>query len=320
VLRDRGKLRRRATLAVVAALATAGGLVAAVTGAAAPPSITIDVTASPSPNVAVGSDVLLSIVITNTGNGTGTGGIFTLQAPAGATVKDASSPDALCVHEAGGVVCTGFPNLGSGDTASVQVLVTAPSTAGEMVFEDPTSAPPVHLISYSVDSANDPNAGKKDIFFPAPLSLGVRGDLQKFVGGCLADGAQLATSGALSSNNPTVTSTEVVGAGGVCTPYTIEEVNVPANSNIGCPPNAKCKMSQYVDVLFPDPEGGDPVAITVNTISSRGSTVYANDVPVPKCPRKGTLTEGKCVLENTSLPGGGSTFTVLVFSDIRLRT
>jgi hypothetical protein len=198
------------------------------------------------------------------------------------------------------------------------VLVTAPSTVGTMVFEDPTSVPPVHLISFSVDSANDPNSGKKDIFFPAPFSLGVRGDLEKFVGGCLADGAQLATSGALSANNPTITSTEVVGAGGVCTPYTIEEVNVPPKSNLGCPPNAKCKMSQYVDVLFPDPEGGDPVSITVASISPKG-TVYANDVAVPKCPRRGTLTEGKCVLENTSLPSGGSTFTVLVFSDIRLR-
>ena len=318
MLRDRGKLWRRASLAVLAALATAVGLLVAVTGAAAPPSITVDVTASPSPDVAIGSDVLLSIVITNTGNGTGTNGIFKLQAPAGATIKDASSPDALCVREDDEVVCTGFPNLGSGDTVSVQVLVTAPSTVGEMVFEDPASVPPVHLISFSVDSANDPNDGKLDVFFPEPLSLGVRGDLEKFVGGCLADGAELATSGTLSANNPTVTSTEVVGTGDVCTPYTIEEVNVPPNSNIGCPPNANCKMSQYVDVLFPDPEG-DPVPITVQTISAKGKTVYADEVAVPKCPRKGTLTEGKCVLSITSLPGGGSAFTVLVFSDIRLR-
>lgn len=314
MLRDRGKLRRRATLAVLAALATAGGLVVAVTGAAAPPSITIDVTASPSPDVAVGSDLLVSAVITNSG-ATATHVVYRLQAPAGATIEEVS-PDALCtVTPAGDEAVCNLPNLGTGDITSVDVLLTAPSAVGDMVFEDPDADPPVHLISVTVDesvSDNDPNGGKTDTFFPAPLSVGVRDDVEEFVGGCLADGVTLKTGGTLSGSNPVITRTQVVGGDGLCTPYTIEEVS----SGDGCPPGANCKMPQYVDVLFPDPD--NPVTIIVQTIA-KVKTVYADGVLVPKCPRRGTISEGKCLVGIKSLPGGGSEFTVFVKSDIRLK-
>ena len=248
MLRDRGKLRRRATLAVLAALATAGALVVAVTGAAAPAAITIDVTASPYPEVAAGGPVLLSAVITNTGGGMATHVVYKLQAPAGSTVLQASSPDGTCTVTAAEAVCN-LANMGSGDVATVEAQVTAAA-----VFDQ---------ISVTIDeNANDsdPNGGKTDTFFAPAVSLIVRTDTEEFVGGCLADGVTLKTGGTLSGSNPVITRTQVVGGDGLCTPYTIEEVS----SGDGCPPGANCKMPQYVDVLFPDPD--NPVTIIVQTI------------------------------------------------------
>jgi hypothetical protein len=278
-------------------------LVAAVTGFAAPAIITIDVTASP-PQVAPGSDVEIHADITNTGNGTATHVTFKLQAPTGVVVQEAESPNGSCVVTAAQAVCN-LANLPSGGQATVDLRVTTPTTAGTLLFDQ---------ISVQVDendNDNDENDGKTDTFFADGLSVALNAD-PDFTGGCYEDGAALATSGTLSGTNPVITRTSVVGGDGLCTPYVIQEVT----SGDGCPPNANCKMPQYVDVLFPDPE--DPVTIVVQTIV-KVKTVYADGVLVPNCPRRGTITEGKCLVSIKSLPRGGSEFTVFVASDIRLK-
>ena len=174
---------------------------------------------------------------------------------------------------------------------------------------------------YSERDNDDPNSGgKTDTFFPsAPLSVGVRDDLD-FAGGCFDDGAALTTDqgGGLSSANPVITTTQVVGEEGLCTSYTIEEVDDPSTSTAACPPGANCKMPQYVDVLFPTPEPGSPVSITIRTIV-KTRTIYVDGLQVAKCPRRGEIAQGKCVKSIRSLPGGGTEFTLVVASDIRIK-
>lgn len=315
-------MRRRSTrlaLAAAALVTIATTLVVTVSGSATPPAVTLDVTASPA-QVGIGSDVLLHAVITNTGGGTGTHVTYRVEAPSGAAVKEASSPDGACTVAAAEAVCY-LANLDAGAVATADVRVTAPDAAGTMVFEDPGAH--VHLIAVAVDERDNDNpgsGGKTDTFFPsAPLPVGVRDDLD-FAGGCLDDGAALTTDqgAGLSSTNPVITATQVVGAGGLCTSYTIEEVDDPPTSTAACPPGANCKMPQYVDVLFPTPEPGKPVSITIRTIA-KTRTVYVDGAQVAKCPRRGTITEGKCLQRIRSLPGGGTEFTLLVASDIRIK-
>lgn len=311
----------RLGLALAALVATAAALVTAVSVSAAPPDIALDVTAS-SPQVGAGNDVLLHAVVTNTGDGTATHVLYRVEAPAGALVKEASSPDGPCIVLPAEAVCS-LANLGAGGVATADVRVTAPDAAGTMVFEDPNGLPPVHLISVSVDEVDNDtpgSGGKTDTFFPsAPLSVGVRDDLD-FAGGCLDDGAALTTDQGvgLSAANPVITTTEVVGTDGLCTSYTIEEVDDPPTSTSACPPGANCSMPQYVDVLFPTPEPGNRVSITVQT-TVKTKTIYVDGARVAKCPRRGTITEGKCVKSIRSLPGGGTEFTLLVASDIRIK-
>jgi hypothetical protein len=311
----------RSGLALLALVATAGALVTAVSLSAAPPEVALDVTAS-SPQVGAGNDVLLHAVITNTGNGTATHVIYRVEAPSGGVVKEASSPNGSCSVMATAAVCS-LMNLGAGGVATADVRVTAPDAAGTMVFEDPSLFPSVHLVSVSVDEVGNDNpgsGGKTDTFFPsAPLSVVVRDDLD-FAGGCFDDGATLTTGqgAGLSAANPVITTTEVVGTGGLCTSYTIEEVDDPPGSTVACPPGANCKMPQYVEVLFPTPEPGDRVSITVKT-TAKTKTIYVDAVQVANCPRRGTIMEGKCVQGIRSLTGGGTEFTLLVASDIRIR-
>jgi hypothetical protein len=320
-------MRRISRLTAAAAVATAAGLVAATVASAVPPEIDLDVTASP-PRVAAGSDVLIHAVITNTGGGTATNVVYRLRAPLGAVVVQASSPNGSCDVTPADVtpseaVCNLMNLAGGSGFARADVRVRAPDAAGTMVFEDSDADPLVHLISVAVDEVDNDNPGKGgkiDTFFPSEdLQVQVRDD-PDFAGGCLDDGVALTTDkgSGLSAGNPVITTTKVVGTGGLCTPYTIEEVNDPPTSTAACPPGARCSMPQYVDVLFPAPEPGRPVSITVET-TAKTNTVYADSVLVTKCPRQGTITEGKCVLNISPLPGGGTEFTVLVASDIRLK-
>ena len=314
--------RRIPRLTAAAVVATAVGLFAASAGIAAPPVIDLDVTASP-PRVAVGSPVLLEAAITNIGSGTATHVVYRVRAPLGAVVTEASSPNGSCNVTPSEAVCNLVNLAGRGGSATADVRLTAPDAVGTMVFEDPDSDPPVHLISVAVDETerdNPGSGGKRDTFFPSEeLAVGVRDD-EDFTGGCFDNGAELTTDqgSGLSAGNPVITTTEVVGTGGLCTPYTIEEVDDPPTSTVACPPGAKCNMPQYVDVLFPAPEPGHPVTIGVET-TANAKTVYADGVLVTKCPRRGTITTGKCLLSLSPLSGGGTEFIVLVASDIRLK-
>jgi hypothetical protein len=318
-------MRRRTSrsgLVLGVLLAMAASLVTAASLSAAPPHITLEVTATPS-QIGVGNDVLLHAVITNSGGGTATHVRYKVDAPAGAVVKEASSLDGSCTVAPAEAVCN-LVNLPAGAVATAAVRITAGDVAGAMVFESGNQLPPVHLVSVTVDESDndDPDSGgKTDTFFPsAPLSVGVRDD-EDFAGGCLDDGTLLTTDqgAGLSETNPVITTTSVVGTGGgLCTSYTIEEVDDPPTSTVACPPGAKCKMPQYVDVLFPTPAPGSPVSITVQT-AVKTRTIYVDGVQVAKCPRRGTIIEGKCLKTVRSLSGGGTEFTLLVASDIRIK-
>lgn len=150
-------------------------------GAAATPTADLSITKTDSPDpVNVGASLTYTLTATNNGPDTATGVIITDNLPAGVAFVSASSTLGTCNSGPTTVTCTPG-SLTMGGVATVQIVVTAPATAGAItnnasVLANEADPNPANNSAQAVTTVVAPTQGTAPVVTACTPSNGNRGD------------------------------------------------------------------------------------------------------------------------------------------------
>lgn len=258
-------------------------------------------TDAPDPVIA-GANVTYTATSTNNGPGKATEVVLTDTLPNGSTFVLVTSSQGSCSSPTSSQVTCALGQINQGLSATVQVTVTSPESAGPIsnhVVIDSTK-------TGWTDSNPDNNVSDETTTVEAQAEE----DGEDSTTGTVTNGGTVSTGNTASSTNPT--STTVTVPSGISGIVTIDEITV-AGPGVDCGAGSSC-FGQSVDITAPQASAGTPLQLVFVYDSSvippglraGRAKMWHDGLLVPRCDKGVKIASpDPCLVGVKKLSGGG---------------